>query len=75
MVVYQKNHQKDYVENYVNFVCQFDSWSYDGLIYKYVNFFANLQGGNNAGHTVVVGEKRYAFHIVPRYGSMQCTDI
>ncbi|XP_028517415.1 adenylosuccinate synthetase [Exaiptasia diaphana] len=23
------------------------------------------QGGNNAGHTVVVGEKRYAFHILP----------
>jgi adenylosuccinate synthase len=24
-----------------------------------------FHGGNNAGHTVVVGEKRYAFHLIP----------
>ena len=23
------------------------------------------QGGNNAGHTVVVGEKEYVFHLLP----------
>src|SRR3989304_3180553 len=24
-----------------------------------------FHGGNNAGHTVLVGEKRYAFHLIP----------
>ena len=24
-----------------------------------------FQGGNNAGHTVVVGEKEYDFHLLP----------
>ncbi|XP_040568773.1 adenylosuccinate synthetase [Lepeophtheirus salmonis] len=26
---------------------------------------ARCQGGNNAGHTVVIGEKKYAFHLLP----------
>jgi len=24
-----------------------------------------VQGGNNAGHTVVVGEQKYDFHLLP----------
>ncbi|MDH4036599.1 MAG: adenylosuccinate synthase [Candidatus Krumholzibacteria bacterium] len=30
-----------------------------------VDFVVRFQGGANAGHTVVVGEKRFAFHQVP----------
>ena len=26
---------------------------------------ARYQGGNNAGHTVVVGDKKYVFHLIP----------
>ena len=28
-------------------------------------FYHLLQGGNNAGHTVVVGDKAYDFHLLP----------
>ncbi len=28
-------------------------------------YVARYQGGNNAGHTVVVGKKRYALHLIP----------
>ena len=27
--------------------------------------FDRCQGGNNAGHTVIVGEKAYDFHLLP----------
>lgn len=30
-----------------------------------VDITARYQGGNNAGHTVVVGEKEYIFHLLP----------
>ncbi len=30
-----------------------------------VDITARYQGGNNAGHTVVVGEKEYVFHLLP----------
>jgi len=29
------------------------------------NMVVRAQGGNNAGHTVIVGEKKYAFHLLP----------
>ena len=35
---------------------------------KYISsqvFFVNDQGGNNAGHTIVVGDAKYDFHILP----------
>lgn len=32
-------------------------------VYHFVNFF--VQGGNNAGHTVVVGGVEYDFHMLP----------
>jgi adenylosuccinate synthase len=35
-----------------------------------VDVIARCQGGNNAGHTVVVGDRAYAFHLLP---SGMCT--
>lgn len=29
------------------------------------HYFVYFQGGNNAGHTVVIDDKRYAFHMLP----------
>ncbi len=39
------------------------------------DFVVRFQGGANAGHTVVVGEERFAFHLVPSgilYPEMTC---
>ncbi len=39
------------------------------------DFVVRFQGGANAGHTVVVGEERFAFHLVPSgilYPTMTC---
>lgn len=40
-----------------------------GKIIDYLSKKANIvvrgQGGNNAGHTVVVGDKKYALHLIP----------
>ena len=30
-----------------------------------VDYIVRYQGGNNAGHTVVVGDKEYIFHLMP----------
>jgi len=30
-----------------------------------VDYIVRYQGGNNAGHTVVVGDKEYVFHLIP----------
>nr|MDO8108873.1 adenylosuccinate synthase [Candidatus Sigynarchaeota archaeon] len=30
-----------------------------------VDFVVRFQGGNNAGHTIVVNNKKYAFHLIP----------
>ncbi|HBU76326.1 MAG TPA: adenylosuccinate synthase, partial [Acidimicrobiaceae bacterium] len=30
-----------------------------------VDFVVRYQGGNNAGHTVVVGDRRFALHLLP----------
>lgn len=32
---------------------------------KLINFYVVSQGGNNAGHTVVVDGAEYDFHILP----------
>jgi adenylosuccinate synthase len=40
-----------------------------------VGYVVRFQGGANAGHTVVVGEERFAFHLVPSgilYPSTKC---
>lgn len=36
-------------------------------------FHYALQGGNNAGHTVIVGDTSYDFHLLPRY-LVRCID-
>ena len=30
-----------------------------------VNYVVRYQGGNNAGHTVVIGNEKYALHLLP----------
>ena len=30
-----------------------------------VDYVVSYQGGNNAGHTVVVGDQKYALHLLP----------
>src|SRR5690348_3114656 len=30
-----------------------------------VDYVVRYQGGNNAGHTVVIGDQRYAVHLLP----------
>jgi len=35
------------------------------LVATEANLVCRCQGGNNAGHTVVVGEKKYDFHLLP----------
>jgi adenylosuccinate synthase len=37
-------------------------WKQDSLL---IFFILCFQGGNNAGHTVVVGDKEYDFHLLP----------
>lgn len=35
------------------------------LLTEHMQLVARCQGGNNAGHTVIVGEKAYDFHLLP----------
>ncbi|ADW18124.1 Adenylosuccinate synthetase [Desulfobulbus propionicus DSM 2032] len=35
------------------------------LLTKYSDYVVRFQGGNNAGHTLVVDGKKYIFHIIP----------
>jgi adenylosuccinate synthase len=35
------------------------------ILSQKVDYIVRYQGGNNAGHTVVVGEKEYIFHLIP----------
>lgn len=35
------------------------------ILSKEVDYIVRYQGGNNAGHTVVVGNKEYIFHLIP----------
>ncbi len=35
------------------------------LLTKYADYVIRFQGGNNAGHTLVVGGKQFIFHIIP----------
>src|SRR5208283_519550 len=35
------------------------------ILSKDVDITVRYQGGNNAGHTVIVGTKEYVFHLVP----------
>jgi len=35
------------------------------ILSQKVDYIVRYQGGNNAGHTVVVGKKEYVFHLIP----------
>jgi adenylosuccinate synthase len=35
------------------------------LLAEHTDVVVRYQGGNNAGHTIVVGGERYALHLVP----------
>jgi adenylosuccinate synthase len=35
------------------------------ILSQKVDYIVRYQGGNNAGHTVVVGSKQYVFHLIP----------
>lgn len=35
------------------------------ILSRKVDYIVRYQGGNNAGHTVVVGKKQYIFHLIP----------
>ncbi len=35
------------------------------LLTRYADFVVRFQGGNNAGHTLVVEGKKFVFHIIP----------
>eukprot|EP01125_Pyxidicula_operculata_P022729 TRINITY_DN9535_c0_g1_i1.p1 TRINITY_DN9535_c0_g1~~TRINITY_DN9535_c0_g1_i1.p1 ORF type:complete len:431 (+),score=130.29 TRINITY_DN9535_c0_g1_i1:453-1745(+) len=45
------------------------------LLAKEADFVGRYNGGANAGHTIVVGDTKYAFHLVPSgilYDNVQC---
>ena len=35
------------------------------LLTRYADYIVRFQGGNNAGHTLVVQGRQYIFHIIP----------
>ena len=35
------------------------------LLSQSADFAVRFHGGNNAGHTVVIGDKKYFFHLIP----------
>ena len=35
-----------------------------------VDYVVRYQGGNNAGHTVVIGDQKYALHLLPSGGAL-----
>ncbi|MEX1052409.1 MAG: adenylosuccinate synthase [Patescibacteria group bacterium] len=35
------------------------------LLAKSADYTVRFHGGNNAGHTVIIGEKKFAFHLIP----------
>ena len=35
------------------------------LLGEQVEYVVRYQGGNNAGHTVVIGDEHYALHLLP----------
>jgi len=36
------------------------------LVAKNYDIVVRSQGGHNAGHTVVIGDKKYALHLMPQ---------
>jgi adenylosuccinate synthase len=58
-------------ENMASVVVIGTQWGDEGkgkivdLLTRYADFVVRFQGGNNAGHTLVVDGKQYIFHIIP----------
>jgi len=45
------------------------------LLTGYADIVVRFQGGNNAGHTIVLKEEKFVFHLIPSgilYGNKQC---
>ncbi len=55
----------------MNFVVIGAQWGDEGkgklidILSKNADITVRYQGGNNAGHTVIVGEEKYVFHLIP----------
>ena len=55
----------------MNFVVVGAQWGDEGkgklidILSEDVDITVRYQGGNNAGHTVIVGDKEYIFHLIP----------
>lgn len=55
----------------MNFVVVGAQWGDEGkgklidILSENVDIAVRYQGGNNAGHTVIVGKKEYVFHLIP----------
>ncbi|MBF0489003.1 MAG: adenylosuccinate synthase [Candidatus Omnitrophica bacterium] len=55
----------------MNFVVVGAQWGDEGkgklidILSENVDITVRYQGGNNAGHTVIVGDKEYIFHLIP----------
>ncbi len=55
----------------MNFVVVGAQWGDEGkgklidILSQQVDITVRYQGGNNAGHTVIVGQKEYIFHLIP----------
>ena len=43
------------------------------ILSRKVDYIVRYQGGNNAGHTVVVGRKEYIFHLIPLFSFLKST--
>ena len=35
------------------------------ILSEYADVIVRFQGGNNAGHTVVIGEEKFILHLIP----------
>ena len=59
------------IELNMNIVIVGTQWGDEGkgkiidILSQRVDYIVRYQGGNNAGHTVVVGDKEYIFHLIP----------
>ena len=40
-------------------------WKIVDILSEYADIIVRFQGGNNAGHTVVVGEEKFILHLIP----------
>src|SRR4030042_1777099 len=67
--------------NMANIVIVGAQWGDEGkgkivdLLTRYADIVVRFQGGNNAGHTIVLKEEKFVFHLIPSgilYENKQC---